>query len=115
MYTAVSSAPKSSRSQGKSGPPLAQYARYSTAGIQVVAFVVICVLLGRQLDSWLETSKPWFTMVFALLGSVGGIIQIIVRFTDVFQHKSRQPPNGDTSTSGSESQGTDSARDSPAS
>jgi len=49
---------------------LNEYVKYSTIGIQMVAFVVISVFLGRWIDGLINVKFPVFTLVFVLFGLV---------------------------------------------
>lgn len=44
-----------------------QYLKYTTLGFQMLATVILGLLIGRGLDKWLETSTPYFTLIFVLL------------------------------------------------
>lgn len=60
--------------QGK-GRSLRGVAILSTIGITLVACVCIGALIGYYLDKWLGT-EPWFMVVFFLLGTVAGFIEV---------------------------------------
>ena len=45
-------------------------------GVDLVAAVGVGVGIGLLLDHWLET-KPWFLIVFFLLGAAAGIVNVI--------------------------------------
>lgn len=49
---------------------LNEYVKYSTIGIQMVAFVVISVFLGRWIDGLINVKFPVFTLIFVLFGLV---------------------------------------------
>ncbi len=51
--------------------------KYSSLGLQIVITIVIFVLIGRYLDNYFKTIKPWFTLFMALLASTGIIVMII--------------------------------------
>jgi len=53
------------------------YFKYSTLGLQMVFTILLFILLGRYLDSLFHVNPPWFTILFALLASVGSIIMLI--------------------------------------
>jgi ATP synthase protein I len=54
---------------------LRQLARLSTIGISLVAATAIGLLIGYGLDRLLGT-KPWLTMLFALLGIAAGFLNL---------------------------------------
>jgi hypothetical protein len=56
-----------------------KYLKYSSLGLQMVIFVAIFVIAGRELDQRAQTSKPWFTLTGALLGSVAAMVWLIQR------------------------------------
>ena len=44
-------------------------------GVELVSALVIGVGIGLLLDHWLET-KPWFMLLFFLIGSAAGIMNV---------------------------------------
>ena len=66
----------SDRSQPSEVPRL--YAQYGAIGLQFALTIGVFVYGGVWLDERWETS-PWFTLVGALLGFVGGTISIAYR------------------------------------
>ena len=55
--------------------PWVQFGRYSQIAFMLPAGTVAGYLLGALLDRWLHTS--WIAVVGLILGSVGGIIELI--------------------------------------
>ncbi len=55
--------------------PWVQFGRYSQLAFMLPAGTVAGYLLGALLDSWLHTS--WIAVVGLILGSVGGLIELI--------------------------------------
>ncbi len=53
------------------------YFKYTSLGIQIVAIIGVFILIGRFLDNYFLFEKPWFTLVLALLGSVGVIFMLV--------------------------------------
>ncbi len=53
------------------------YFKYSALGMQIVVTIGLFVLIGRLLDNYLGTEKPWFTLSLALIASLGIIIVLI--------------------------------------
>lgn len=45
--------------------------------MQIVITIGLFVLLGRWLDQYLQLEKPWFTLVLALIASIGTIVVLI--------------------------------------
>lgn len=56
-----------------------RYLKYSSLGLQMVVFIAVFVLAGRELDQRLETAKPWFTLTGALLGSAAAMVWLVQR------------------------------------
>jgi hypothetical protein len=56
-----------------------EYLRYSTLGIQLVAFVGLLAWGGWWLDGYWGFARPWCTLVGALGGSVGAIVYIVYK------------------------------------
>ena len=52
--------------------PNNDYLRYSGLGFQLAATIGLGVFIGVELDKWLKTSKPWFTIGCSLLFLVVG-------------------------------------------
>ena len=44
-------------------------------GTELVAALIVGVGIGLLLDNWLDT-KPWFLLLFFLLGSAAGILNV---------------------------------------
>lgn len=63
--------------------PFHKYARYSGAGFEIMAYILIFVGIGYGLDQWLKPAKPWFTLVFSLLGCAAAIFKAIQRFGNI--------------------------------
>lgn len=55
--------------------PWVQFGRYSQIAFMLPAGTVAGYLLGALLDRWLHTS--WIAVVGLILGSVGGLIELI--------------------------------------
>lgn len=49
----------------------------STIGFALVLATVIGLVVGYFLDRWLDT-KPWFTLIFLVLGIIAGFKNIYV-------------------------------------
>lgn len=62
--------PKSQRSRKKQ---VNAYAKYSGLAIQLGVTIAIFAFAGQQLDSYFGTSRPYWTMVLALLGVLAGL------------------------------------------
>ena len=52
--------------------PNNDYLRYSGLGFQLASTIGVGVFIGVELDKWLKTSKPWFTIACSLLFLVVG-------------------------------------------
>jgi F0F1-type ATP synthase assembly protein I len=52
--------------------PINSYLRYSGIGFQLAGTVGAGVFLGVELDKWLKTSKPWFSIGCSILFLVAG-------------------------------------------
>jgi F0F1-type ATP synthase assembly protein I len=52
--------------------PTNVYLRYSGLGIQIAITIGLGVFIGIELDKWLKTPKPYFTIVFSFLFLVIG-------------------------------------------
>jgi len=55
--------------------PWVQFGRYSQIAFMLPAGTVAGYLLGALMDRWLHTS--WIAVVGLILGSVGGLIELI--------------------------------------
>ena len=56
------------------------WARYLSMGFQIAATIGFGIVLGRGLDSWLETRLPFFTLGLALLSIVIALYQLFRDF-----------------------------------
>ncbi len=54
---------------------MVKYAEYSQLAVALPAGTFVGYLIGYLLDKWLGTTMLW--LVFLVLGSVGGIIQVV--------------------------------------
>lgn len=59
--------------------PLRSYAEYSGLGLEMVAIVLVCTLIGYYLDKWLSLRFPIFTLFFVAVGLTGSIVVLIKR------------------------------------
>ena len=57
--------------------PFNDYIRYSGLGLQLIALLLAGMALGDWLDGKAGTSKPWFTILFTLVGLGGGLYQLL--------------------------------------
>ena len=69
-----------------SSPKHASWGVGFRAGVEIVAALVVGVALGWSLDRWLGTF-PWLFLVFFVLGSVAGIMNVYRLFDP-----KRRPP-----------------------
>ena len=58
--------------------PTNNYMKYTSLGFEFLACILLFVGIGYGLDSWVETERPWFMLVFSLLGC-GAAIYLLVR------------------------------------
>lgn len=72
------------KNQPKKKRPFNRYIRYTNIGFQMLAVIGLGVLLGQYLDGKYETAKPWYTMLFSLLGA---IIAIVITIREVLGEK----------------------------
>ena len=54
------------------------YLRYSSLGFEILAYILIFVAIGYFLDKWANTDKPYFVLVFSLLGC-GAVMYKLIR------------------------------------
>ena len=45
-----------------------EYLRYAGLGFEILACILLFAGLGYKIDGWADTEKPWFLLVFTLLG-----------------------------------------------
>ena len=58
---------------GKEKGLLREYARYSNLGFKMIAVILAAFFIGWQLDKWIHTGFPLFTLLF----SVGGLAAML--------------------------------------
>ena len=63
--------------------PFKQYVKYTGAGFEILAYILIFVAIGYGLDYYLQTEIPWFTLIFSLLGCAAAIYKVIQRFGNI--------------------------------
>ena len=59
--------PHPENEEADTGDRLRDYARYSGMAFQMGIIILVGTLIGRQLDKYFETSKPFITVLMALL------------------------------------------------
>ncbi len=53
------------------------YAKYSGLGFQIVLSLLAGFFLGQQLDKWLNTTNPWFTIIMVFVFFAGSMVFLI--------------------------------------
>jgi ATP synthase protein I len=53
------------------------FIKYSALGSQMIGTLLIAAWGGRQLDSWLQTQKPYMTAVCMLVGMLALVIGLV--------------------------------------
>lgn len=53
------------------------YMKYSGMAFQIAAYVLVGIFLGKQLDKYLETSRPYFTALGAILFLIAFFIKLM--------------------------------------
>lgn len=53
------------------------YLKYSTLGLQMVAFVVVFTFIGRFLDQFFQFQFPVFTLILIMIGLFGALYYMI--------------------------------------
>lgn len=56
-------------------------AQYSGVAGQMIGSVGLMALIGWWLDEYYQTEKPYFTMVFSLLGVIAGLYFVVKEVT----------------------------------
>ena len=54
--------------------------QWAGIGVQMVLYIGIFVFAGIQLDAYMKTSKPWFTLSFSIVGVVFSMVYVIRNF-----------------------------------
>jgi len=54
-------------------PEVNNYLRYSGLGFQIAATIALGVFIGYELDKWVKTSGPYFTVAFSFVFLVAGL------------------------------------------
>ncbi len=68
------------REDNRDGPPKSPWGVGFRAGVEVVSALVVGVGIGFGLDRWLGT-WPWLFLVFFVLGSAAGILNVYRLFS----------------------------------
>ncbi len=58
---------------GKEKGLLREYARYSNLAFKLIAVILAAFFIGWQIDKWIHTGFPLFTLLF----SVGGLVAML--------------------------------------
>ena len=60
------------------GDSIKPYVKYSGMAFQMIGAMVLAALAGRWLDGYLDTEKPWFTIVLLLVAVIGTMVLTII-------------------------------------
>ena len=64
---------KKSEPKDKKGRTTNSYVKYSGMAIQMGVTVLIGALIGKQIDAYVGTEKPYFTIVMALIAIIAAL------------------------------------------
>ncbi len=53
------------------------YMKYSGMAFQMVAYIIVGILLGKQLDKYFETERPYLTALCAILFLTAYFIKLV--------------------------------------
>jgi hypothetical protein len=56
--------------------PLQDYNKYAGMAFELLAMTLIMVFIGKKLDSWLETEKPYMVALLVSLGVTAYMIKL---------------------------------------
>ena len=56
-------------------------------GVEMIVAIAVCVLIGRAIDSWLD-SYPWALIVMFFLGAMAGLRNVYRTTQELFKTKS---------------------------
>lgn len=56
---------------------LHDYIKYTSLGFEFLACILIFIGIGYGLDQWADTQRPWFLLVFSLLGCAAALYLLI--------------------------------------
>lgn len=62
--------------------------------------ILLCLAVGFGLDKWLDT-KPFFTVVFIILGIIGGGVTVYRQIMKVLDPNRGRPPEAERDDDGS--------------
>ncbi|WP_149536793.1 AtpZ/AtpI family protein [Siccirubricoccus phaeus] len=68
------------KESGQAGLPTGSWGIGFRAGVEVVSALAVGVVAGLLLDRWLGT-KPWLFLLFFVLGSAAGVLNVYRLFT----------------------------------
>lgn len=71
MQNGKKSSPKNKLDKGKG--MLRDYARYSNLAFKMIAVILTAFFIGWQLDKWIKTGFPVFTLLLA----TGGLVMVL--------------------------------------
>ncbi|MDD4645392.1 MAG: AtpZ/AtpI family protein [Bacteroidales bacterium] len=57
---------------------LRDYARYSNLAFKLISIVLLPFIIGWQLDKWINTGFPLFTLIFSI-GGLSAMLYILVK------------------------------------
>lgn len=61
----------------KKKKPLDNYIKYSSYSFQMALTIFIFMFIGKNIDNYLNTEKPYFTAFFSILGVIFSLYHLI--------------------------------------
>ncbi len=52
------------------------YAKYTGMAFEILALTLIMVFVGKKLDSWLQTTKPYMVAALISFGIIGYLVKL---------------------------------------
>jgi F0F1-type ATP synthase assembly protein I len=57
--------------------PLTNFAKYSGIGLQMLVTIGVFAFIGYKIDAYRNSSKPIFTAIFSLIGTILSLYQVV--------------------------------------
>ena len=61
----------------KGNNQLKNYVRFSGLGFQILLSLLLGFFVGQQLDKWVGTQNPWFTILLIFVSFFGSMVYLI--------------------------------------
>jgi len=82
--------PQKKKQPPKKNKPLNQWISLSTIAFQMGATIFIMAWLGKKIDQHFDLEKPWWTIVFVMLGVIVSVYAVLKQLKKLNQSENEK-------------------------